>query len=119
MLVYSYVYWHLYKVSFIFCRLLKLSGLRWCSPVKHLALSRRRSRVQWNARLALDPNKSRPEHTISNRISSNAIDNFSSFRRRRDHENVAAGCNMLPPVATIRLKGEMLRKKLSVKRQEI
>ena len=27
-------------------------------------LSRRRSRVQWNARLALDPNKSRPEHSF-------------------------------------------------------
>src|SRR5918912_3907380 len=96
MLVYSYVYWHLYKVSFIFCRLLRLSGLRWCSPVKHLALSRRRSRVQSNARFVLEPNKSRPEHSFSDRISSNGIDSLSSFRRRADHDNVAAGCNMFP-----------------------
>src|SRR5207237_6813438 len=35
-----------FKVAFISCPLLRLSGLRWCSPAKHFALSRRRSRVQ-------------------------------------------------------------------------
>jgi hypothetical protein len=42
-----------FEVSFIFCTLLRLLGLRWCSPVKHLALSRRRPRVQTIVRYCL------------------------------------------------------------------
>ena len=69
--------------------------------VQEQVLSRRRSRVQWNARLALDPNKSRPEHSFSDRISSNGVDDFSSFPRTDDLDNVAAGSNMLQPACRL------------------
>lgn len=99
------------KVSFIFCTLLKASRLRWCSPVKHLALSRRRSRVQWNTRFALGPNKSRPEHFRNNIVSSSTSQRTASFRNKEARDGAPACCNTLLCAATKNCSnGQMLNR---------
>ena len=99
------------KVSFIFCTLLKASRLRWCSPVKHLALSRRRSRVQWNTRFALGPNKSRPEHFCNNIVSSSTSERTASFRNKEARDGAPACCNTLLCAATTNSSnGQMLNR---------